>query len=101
MDSEAQKYLQELEAKRAADMQNQEAKNKELSLMKAGMSLMNVDTPEEAKRKKYKDSLMGLGLGAVEGLRAAGKKKGGVIRSSASKRADGCAIKGKTKGRFV
>jgi hypothetical protein len=30
-----------------------------------------------------------------------GKKAGGIIRSSASKRADGCAIKGKTKGRMV
>ena len=28
-------------------------------------------------------------------------KKGGMARSSASKRADGIAIKGKTKGRFV
>ena len=28
-------------------------------------------------------------------------KKGGVVKSSASKRADGIAIKGKTKGRFV
>ena len=31
---------------------------------------------------------------------AMGKKKGGVV-SSASKRADGIAIKGKTKGRMV
>jgi hypothetical protein len=30
----------------------------------------------------------------------AGMKKGGMV-SSASKRADGCAIKGKTKGRMV
>jgi len=30
-----------------------------------------------------------------------GMKKGGMIKSSASKRADGVAIKGKTKGRFV
>jgi hypothetical protein len=31
-----------------------------------------------------------------------GMKKGGKVKSSsASKRADGCAIKGKTKGRFV
>ena len=29
------------------------------------------------------------------------KKAGGVIKSSASKRADGVAIKGKTKGRMV
>jgi len=29
------------------------------------------------------------------------KAKGGMIKSSASKRADGCAIKGKTKGRMI
>ena len=28
-------------------------------------------------------------------------KKGGMVKSSASKRADGIAVKGKTKGRFV
>ena len=28
-------------------------------------------------------------------------KKGGSVKSSASSRADGCAIKGKTKGRMV
>jgi hypothetical protein len=28
-------------------------------------------------------------------------KAGGMVRSSASKRADGCAIKGKTRGRMV
>jgi hypothetical protein len=40
---------------------------------------------------------------------AAGMKKGGTVKkmvkggsvSSASKRADGCCVKGKTKGRFV
>ena len=29
------------------------------------------------------------------------KKKGGMVKSSASKRADGCATKGKTKGRII
>jgi hypothetical protein len=29
------------------------------------------------------------------------KAKGGIIKSSASSRADGCVTKGKTKGRFV
>ena len=28
-------------------------------------------------------------------------RKGGTVKSSASKRADGCAVKGKTKGRMV
>ena len=31
----------------------------------------------------------------------AGMKKGGMVKSSASKRADGCAQRGKTKGRMV
>ena len=30
-----------------------------------------------------------------------GMKKGGKVKSSASKRADGCAVKGKTRGKFV
>ena len=30
-----------------------------------------------------------------------GKAGGGVIKSSASKRADGCAVRGKTRGRIV
>jgi len=37
--------------------------------------------------------------GKVIGLRKPKFKKGGMV--SASKRADGCAVKGKTKGRFV
>ena len=31
----------------------------------------------------------------------AAMKKGGMVKSSASKRADGCAIRGKTKGKMV
>lgn len=31
----------------------------------------------------------------------AAMKKGGKVKSSASKRADGCAIRGKTKGKMV
>lgn len=45
----------------------------------------------------------GMGDVGIKGLGKKGKldyKKGGKV-SSASKRADGCAIKGKTKGRFV
>jgi hypothetical protein len=30
-----------------------------------------------------------------------GYKKGGSVKSSASRRGDGCAVKGKTKGRMV
>ena len=47
--------------------------------------------------------------GAMEGLKAMGgkelkkalgMKKGGMVKSSASKRADGIAIRGKTKGKI-
>ena len=51
---------------------------------------------------------IGASLADMGALRAAGMKKGGTVKkakggsvSSASKRGDGCAVKGKTKGRFV
>ncbi len=36
-----------------------------------------------------------------EDVKEMGLKKGGVVKSSASKRADGCATKGKTRGKMV
>lgn len=43
-----------------------------------------------------------LGIGAKIGFKKGGKvKKMAKGGSTASKRADGCAVKGKTKGRFV
>jgi hypothetical protein len=41
------------------------------------------------------------GAGAPRPKPPVKKAKGGSVHSSASKRADGCAIRGKTKGRFV
>ena len=40
-------------------------------------------------------------LERVPGKRPLKMKSGGSVKSSASKRADGCAIRGKTKGRMV
>lgn len=56
--------------------------------------------------KETSDVKKGLeqGLKAMDGKglgKALGMKKGGMVKSSASKRADGCAIRGKTKGRIV
>jgi hypothetical protein len=47
---------------------------------------------EKAKEKK---------LAAATAAKPAGMKKGGMVKSSASKRADGCATKGKTRGKMV
>jgi len=73
----------------------------------------NMDRPDVVARPMGLMVPRGRGLGAslagMGALRASGMKKGGAVKkmakggstSSASKRADGCAIKGKTKGRFV
>jgi hypothetical protein len=53
--------------------------------------------------KRLKDNVMGTeeqNRKAAESLKRAGYKAGGKV-SSASKRADGCAVKGKTRGKIV
>jgi hypothetical protein len=52
------------------------------------MDQRSIEDVVKGKPPKYKDDVTK-------------KKAGGVIRSSASKRADGCAVKGKTRGRIV
>jgi len=54
---------------------------------------MNADERRKAKSEERKPIAEGL-------KKAVGMKSGGKV-SSASKRADGCAIKGKTKGKMV
>lgn len=56
-----------------------------------------MEARDEATKSKYMN-LMKSGLDMLS--RPVKKAKGGMV-SSASKRADGCAIKGKTKGRMV
>ena len=48
---------------------------------------------EKEKRKREEEMSM-------QGMKQPGMKKGGKV-SSASKRADGCAIRGKTRGKIV
>jgi hypothetical protein len=53
-------------------------------------------TSKDAKAKRQAESLMKFGSELLS--RPVEKKaKGGMIKSSASKRADGCAIRGKTR----
>lgn len=72
---------------------------------RAAMNKYIVEPIKKAGRRLY-ENVMGTpeqNKAAQERMdKAKGKKaKGGVIKSSASKRADGCAVKGKTKGRIV
>ena len=53
---------------------------------------------------KLSEGLDSLGITQEEQYKNKDTKKkasGGVIKSSASKRADGCAVRGKTKGRMI
>ena len=73
-----------------------------------GMSRsLNRDEEEEKRRMAEEDAAMAAAqMEATQGpikrglMAGSGMKKGGKV-SSASKRADGCAIRGKTKGRMI
>jgi hypothetical protein len=72
--TETQKGYANYEKAQADAQKKRESKNKMESLLGAGMSLLSRPMKEPEK-----------------------KAKGGMIKSSASKRADGCAIRGKTR----
>jgi hypothetical protein len=69
---------EEQNAKAKKEMAEQDAKNPDTTQAKVNRMVEKIKPSEPVK-----------------------KAKGGMIKSSASKRADGCAIKGKTRGRMV
>ena len=54
-------------------------------------------TGKDAKAKRQAESMLGAGMSLLKSRPVEKKAKGGMIKSSASKRADGCAIRGKTR----
>lgn len=56
---------------------------------------MMAERRAERERRQARDE----GLGSMGDV--IGAKKGGMVKSSASRRADGCATKGKTRGKIV
>jgi hypothetical protein len=86
------------EAKKAMDtMRMDRASNMRAQARKADVEM---ETPEERGAMNLKgfkrDKKDMEGSGEYSPF-----KKGGSVKSSASKRADGCAVRGKTKGRMV
>jgi hypothetical protein len=69
---------EEQNAKAKKEMAEQDAKNPDTTQAKVNRMVEKIKPSEPVK-----------------------KAKGGMIKSSASKRADGCAVKGKTRGRIV
>jgi protein subunit release factor B len=70
---------EEQNAKAKKEMAEQDAKNPDTTQAKVNRMVEKVKPTKEPVKKA----------------------KGGMIKSSASKRADGCAVKGKTRGRIV
>jgi heme oxygenase len=65
--------------------------------------MMKKEAAAQAERNMVNEALASANFKRLdeEDVRRMGLKKGGMVKSSASKRADGIAIKGKTKGRMV
>jgi hypothetical protein len=84
---------------KGGDVQSESSKldQKNAEMDKAQAEGLNRYQAEQAKEAKANaDSRKSMPSFKIEK-----KAKGGVVKSSASSRADGCAVKGKTKGRMV
>ena len=77
-------------AKRIRDV-SQATKAQEMTAKEAAM----------ADRIRARQDMFGSGKAAREYAEAGGMKRGGSVKSSASRRADGIAMRGKTKGRLI
>ena len=61
------------------------------------MAVKEYDKQKEEEKRRMEEQ-----AAAEQAAAQSGMKKGGKVKvSSASKRADGCAVRGKTKGRMV
>ena len=67
------------------------------ALLEFGGKLMPSKPPVKEKEKSAAESI---GEAAVKSLKKSGMKSGGAVKS-ASARADGCAQRGKTRGKMV
>jgi hypothetical protein len=99
------------ESKAAAEQRMQEYKEgRAKSMEQFNANMQKISGEHDAKMKELRSTTKSGGSGAAgSGLDIEGKtgrnvkpklRAGGMV-SSASKRADGCAIKGKTKGKMV
>lgn len=85
--------------------ENEETRNLILDPIKRGAKYMKekfLGTEEQNRKgQEMLDKQAGEGSGIAKALGGKGMKKGGKVKASASKRADGCAQRGKTKGKYL
>jgi hypothetical protein len=74
-----------------------------MNVKKAANMIAEKFAKQQAERASLRDTLSQANFRRLdeEDVKEMGLKKGGVVKSSASKRADGCATKGKTRGKMV
>jgi hypothetical protein len=74
-----------------------------MNFKKAASMIAEKFAKQQAERASLHDALSQANFRRLdeEDVKEMGLKKGGVVKSSASKRADGCATKGKTRGKMV
>jgi hypothetical protein len=72
-----------------------------LSKISTTMAKSARDEQKEAKRLRESVPESARNYEALEGMKKGGKVKKMAAGGSASKRADGCAVRGKTRGRMV
>jgi len=88
---EAKKVMDTMRMDRASNFRSQARKADVEMETPEERGAMNLEGFKRAKRSEELESM----------AEPPTYKKGGSVKSSASKRADGCAIRGKTKGRMV
>ena len=92
IDAEKQLKLKEQQRVNAAEVDREDAEDGARSARKKARMEAEERKNAEDKIKKAPTTRTKMGEGF---------KKGGSVKSSASKRADGCATKGKTRGKMV
>ena len=85
--------------------ENEETRNLILNPIKRGAQYMKEKILGTDKQNEEGQAMLDKqareGSGIAKALGGKGMKKGGSVKSSASKRADGCCVKGKTKGKYL
>lgn len=90
-----------IQAAREMTRQGMEGRDDLLSKLSTTMAKAARDQEAMGRRKMERIPEEVRAYEAEEGQPYSPYKKGGVVKSSASKRADGCAKRGKTRGKMV
>jgi hypothetical protein len=101
-DAFVKKEYEEYEKQLKKEREENEASRKAVreGLLEFGLKLLPSKPPVKEREKSAAESIGKAALESLKKSKESGMKAGGKV-SSASARADGCAIRGKTRGKMV